>query len=147
MGNIFVEMKKNNTSVHLATGRNDSAYAAGVASRTTSTVEKTLAISEFSRNGVMLRSNTALYCSMVGLKNQVGGLLAASCSCLKLVSTIQMTGKTNTIPATQATMPQTELIIRRFAADWGLPGGTTATGVPVAVAVVIGSPPSGTGSR
>jgi hypothetical protein len=83
---------------------------------------------------------------MVGLKNQVGGLLAASCSCLKLVSTIQMTGNTNTIPAIQATSPHTELISRRVPADWGLADGTVATGSPVAMAV-IGPPRSGTGSR
>src|SRR5690349_22303244 len=125
-GIILVEMKKNSASVHFATGRSDSAYAAGVASTTTSSVEKMLAISEFNRNGVMLRSNTCAYWSKVGVKNQAGGLLAASCSCLKLVSTIQITGKTKMIPASQATIPQTESVTLR---------------------PVIGSPPSGTGSR
>src|SRR3954467_15644072 len=124
-GIILVLMKKNSASVHFATGRNERAYAAGVASATTNRVEKTLAISEFSRNGMMLRSNTCSYCARVGVKVQAGGLLAASCSCLKLVSTIQITGKTKTLPATPATVPQTVLLRRAF----------------------IGSPPSGTGWR
>src|SRR6187549_2356296 len=102
-------MKKNSASLHLATGRSDSAYAAGVASTTTSRVEKTLAISEFSRNGVMLLSSTLVKCSNVGVKNQVGGLVVTSLACLKAVSTIQMTGKTKTIPTSQAPMPQTVL--------------------------------------
>src|SRR5688500_15768902 len=131
-------MKKNSASVHFATGRSDSAYAAGVASTTTSSVEKMLAISELSRNGVMLRSNTCAYWSRVGVKDQVGGLLAASCSCLKLVSTIQITGKTKTIPAVQATTPQAAVpILRRV----------RVLARPVVTSVVIGPPPSGTGSR
>src|SRR3954454_5400025 len=107
-------MKKNRASVHFATGRSESAYAAGVARVTTSSVEKTLAISEFSRNGVMLRSKTWAYWSRVGEKIQVGGLLAAASSCLKLVSTIQITGKTKTIPAIHATVPQMVLLNRDF---------------------------------
>jgi hypothetical protein len=105
-GIILVLMKKNSASVHFATGLSESAYAAGVASATTIRVEKTLAISELSRNGVMLRSKTWAYWSKVGAKVQLGGLLAASCSCLKLVSTIQITGKTKAIPAIHATVPQ-----------------------------------------
>src|SRR5688572_6393451 len=116
-GIILVEMKKNNASLHLATGRNDSAYAAGVASATTRSVENTLAISEFSRNGVMLLSNTFLKCSRVGVKNQTGGLVVTSLACLRLVSSIQMTGKTKMIPAIQATTPQSALpVLRRLAA-------------------------------
>src|SRR6188472_629930 len=106
-------MKKNSASLHLATGRSESAYAAGVASTTTSRVEKTLAISEFSRNGVMLLSNTLVKCSNVGVKNQTGGLVVTSLACLRLVSTIQMTGKTKMIPASQATTPQTVFSILR----------------------------------
>ena len=60
-GIILVLMKKNSASVHFATGRSESAYAAGVASSTTRIVEKIAAISELSRNGVMLRSNTCAY--------------------------------------------------------------------------------------
>src|ERR1700712_15834 len=112
MGSILVEMKKNSASLHLATGRNDNAYAAGVASRTTRIVEKMLAISEFSRNGVMLLSKTLAKCSKVGVKNQTGGLVVTSLACLRLVSTIQMTGKTKMIPASQATTPQIEPVIR-----------------------------------
>ena len=44
-----MERKKNITSVHFSTGRIDSAYAAGTASTSTSSVETTLAISELSR--------------------------------------------------------------------------------------------------
>ncbi len=38
-GSIFVDRKKNSTSVHLRTGRIDSAYAAGMANANTRTVE------------------------------------------------------------------------------------------------------------
>src|SRR5688500_15770453 len=107
-------MKKNNASLHRATGRNDSAYAAGVARTTTIRVENTLAISEFSRNGVMLLSNTLVKCSSVGVKNQTGGFVVTSLACFRLVSSIQMTGKTKMIPAIQATMPQTGLFRRRL---------------------------------
>src|SRR4051794_29124540 len=95
-------MKKNSASVHFRTGRMDSAYAAGVASSTTRIVETMLAVSELSRYGVMLPANTSLYCVKVGLKIQVGGLLAATVSCLNPVSTIQITGKTNSRPTAQA---------------------------------------------
>src|SRR4051794_13081859 len=115
-GIILVEMKKNSASVQRTTGRSDNAYAAGVASTTTRSVEKTLAISEFSRNGVMLLLNTVEKCSRVGVKNQTGGLVVTSVGCLRLVSTIQMTGKTKMIPAIQATMPQTEFCSRRLVA-------------------------------
>ena len=80
------------------------------------------------------------------MKNQVGGLLAASCSCLKPVSTIQITGNTNTMPAIQATAPQAAFTARlRFCEPPGL-GGAAALGGSVA-RTVTGSPPSGTGSR
>ena len=39
------------TSVHLRTGRIDNAYAAGIDSRSTTTVDSTLAESEFARVG------------------------------------------------------------------------------------------------
>src|SRR5215212_4196911 len=96
-GIILVEMKKNNASVHLRTGRNDNAYAAGVASATTRSVEKTLAISEFSRNGTILPPSTVEKCSKVGVKNHTGGFVVTSLDCLSAVSTIQMTGKTKMI--------------------------------------------------
>ncbi len=39
------------------------------------------------------------------MKNNVGGLVAASLSCLNAVSTIQNTGKKNPSPTSQATTP------------------------------------------
>ena len=39
MGMNFVEMKKNKASCHLMIGRTESAYAAGIASSITTTVE------------------------------------------------------------------------------------------------------------
>lgn len=50
-GSIFVDRKKNITSVHLRTRRIDSAYAAGSASSSTSTVEKNEAASELTSGG------------------------------------------------------------------------------------------------
>ncbi len=50
-GIILVDRKKNMTSVHLRTGRIDSAYAAGSASNRTRTVDTTLAVSELARDG------------------------------------------------------------------------------------------------
>ena len=50
-GSILVDRKKNITSVHLRTGRIDSAYAAGMASSSTRTVDTTLAVRELSSEG------------------------------------------------------------------------------------------------
>src|SRR6185312_4103612 len=105
IGSIFVLMKKNSPSCVLRTGRSDSANAAGVPSASTRTVEMTVAKMEFSIAGPMPCSNTALYWSSVGVKNSFGGLVAASLSCLKDVSTIQNTGKKNPSPTSQATTP------------------------------------------
>ena len=46
-----MDRKKNSTSVHLRTGRIDSAYAAGMANSSTSAVDSTLAVSELASAG------------------------------------------------------------------------------------------------
>jgi hypothetical protein len=49
-----VDRKKNSTSVHLRTGRIDNAYAAGMASTSTSAVDRMLAVKELSSAGTGL---------------------------------------------------------------------------------------------
>ena len=46
-----MDRKKNSTSVHLRTGRIDSAYAAGIDSASTSRVEQMLAVAELMSGG------------------------------------------------------------------------------------------------
>src|SRR3954471_23555072 len=82
-GSIFVDRKKNITSVHLRTGRIDNAYAAGIASTSTSTVDSTLAVSELSREAHGLAPKNSRYpCRVSGAKID-GGLVAASASLWK----------------------------------------------------------------
>ena len=50
-GSIFVDRKKNITSVHFSTGWMDRAYAAGMASSSTRSVETTLAVGELISDG------------------------------------------------------------------------------------------------
>src|SRR2546423_14474131 len=83
-GSILVERKKNITSVHLRTGRIDSAYAAGMASSSTSAVDSTLAVSELSREGhglapVEAPKNSRDPCSVRGAASD-GGVVAACAS-------------------------------------------------------------------
>jgi len=94
-GSILVEMKKNSTSLVFSTGRMLTAYAAGIANRITRIVETTVAMTEFHRYPPAPASNTALYWSSVGVKKNLGGLAAASASCLNEVSTIHRTGMKN----------------------------------------------------
>src|SRR5206468_10411353 len=90
-GSILVERKKNITSVHLRTGRIDSAYAAGMASRSTRTVEITLAVRELSSEGHGSEPKNSRYpCSVRGARIE-GGLVAASASLWKDVRSIQAT--------------------------------------------------------
>src|SRR5918998_4327360 len=76
-GSIFVDRKKNSTSVHLRTGRIDRAYAAGVASTSTSAVDSTLAVIELSSGGHGLAPVSApkklAYPSSVSGANSEGG--------------------------------------------------------------------------
>ena len=51
------------------------------------------------------------------MKNSVGGLVAASPSCLKDVSTIQNTGKKNPSPTSQATAPHASNFLAFFLDD------------------------------
>src|ERR671918_3144281 len=88
-----VDRKKNSTSCHLSIGRIDSAYAAGNASRMTSTVDPTVVHSELSSAAVRPPLSTASNWSSVGEKANLGGEVKASRSCLKAVSTIHSTGK------------------------------------------------------
>src|SRR5918999_4181899 len=88
-----VDRKKNSTSCHFSTGRTDSAYAAGRASRMTSAVEPSVVHSELSRAALSPPLSTASNWSSVGEKANLGGDVKASRSCLKAVSTIHSTGK------------------------------------------------------
>src|ERR1700761_899447 len=99
-------MKKNSESRHRAIGRIDSAYAAGVASTSTSRTETTVAIAELTRNGPRPLLNTCLYSSRVGVKTNFGGVVYAADSGLNEVSTIQNTGKKKMMAANHATVPQ-----------------------------------------
>ena len=114
-GSILVLMKKNSTSRVFLTGRSDSANAHGVASSSTRIVETIVANAELATYGHRPLANTALYCDSVGEKTMCGVLVYASASVLNEVSTIHSTGKKNTIPTTQPTMPQVRLLLRRLA--------------------------------
>src|SRR3954452_5446379 len=98
-GSIFVDRKKNSTSVHLRTGRIDSAYAAGMDSASTRIVEMTLADSELISGGhglapVAPPKKFAYPWNVSGARND-GGLVAASVSLCSEVSSIHSTGATN----------------------------------------------------
>src|SRR5580693_5734220 len=114
-GSILVLMKKNITSRVFLTGRSDSANAHGVASSSTRIVETIVANAELATYGHRPLLNTALYWDNVGEKTMCGVLVYASASVLNEVSTIHSTGKKNTIPTTQPTMPQVRLLLRRLA--------------------------------
>src|ERR1700691_300196 len=113
-GSILVLMKKNSTSRVLRTGRSESANAHGVASSRTRIVDTTVANAEFATYGQMPLENTALYSDRVGEKNRCGVLVYASDSVLKDVITIHRTGKKNTMPTIQPTMPRGRLLPRFF---------------------------------
>src|SRR6185312_7422228 len=104
-GSILVLMKKNNASEVLRTGRSDSANAAGTPSSNTRRVDMAVANTEFNMAGPMPWAKTAEYWSNVGGKKNVGGLVAASLSCLNDVRTIQSTGKKKPMPTSHATTP------------------------------------------
>src|ERR1700749_470606 len=114
-GSILVLMKKNSTSRVFFTGRSDSANAQGVARASTRIVETMVANAELATYGHSPLENTALYCDRVGEKMMCGVLVYAPASVLNEVSTIHSTGKKNTIPTTQPTIPQVRLLLRRLA--------------------------------
>src|SRR4051794_14396140 len=104
IGNILVLRKKNSTSVHLRTGLMLKAYAAGKHSKSTSTVDRTLAVRLLSSGGQgeAPPEKNSRYPSRVSGANTDGGLVAAFSSEWKEVSTIHTTGSTNRMPTTQA---------------------------------------------
>ena len=93
-----------------------------------------LAVAELMRNGAMSRLNSRAYCAPVSGANRAGGLLAASASRWKDVSTIQATGATKSSVSSQAIVVQT---------------GPAAVPVVLSSAsrFVIGRPLPGTGTR
>src|SRR3954454_362271 len=116
-GRNFVEMKKKSTSRHAWTGLTARAYAAGIASARTMTVERTTITAELanaspndSRPAALLV--TSWYRSSVGWKKSLG-LVFASCSLLNEFSTTKKTGKKNTSPTSQASTPNEPLTQRR----------------------------------
>src|ERR1700727_95195 len=104
-GSILVEMKKNSESRHPATGRIDSAYAAGSASTITRMVEPTVATAECSMNGPkpLKTSRNSL---SVGLKVNLGGQVSEADSGLNAVTTIDRIGMKKAIPPTQPSTVQ-----------------------------------------
>src|ERR1700744_5818668 len=114
-GSILVLMKKNSTSRVFLTGRSDSANAHGVASSRTRMVETIVAKAELATYGHRPLLKTALYWGNVGEKTMVGVVGYAPASVLNEVIPIHSTGKKNTIPTTQPTMPQVRLLLRRLA--------------------------------
>src|SRR5258706_2486300 len=132
-GSIFVERKKNSTSVHLRTGLIASAYAAGIDSSSTRSVAAMLAVAELIRAGHGLAPveapKNSRYPSRVSAAPNFGGLVPASDSLCSEVSTIHATGRKNAMPTTQATSPHRALTRR----------------APLAVVAVIAGPPRGTG--
>src|SRR3954451_1814584 len=83
-GSIFVDRKKNITSVHLRTGRIDNAYAVGIASTSISAVASTAAVSELARYGHGFAPPPAQkksrYPSSVSGAPMLGGFVLASAS-------------------------------------------------------------------
>src|ERR1700751_1277078 len=137
IGSILVEMKKNSPSRQCGTGCTDNAYAAGMPSASTRTVETVVAISEWVTYGPQ-PENTSRNWASVGLKTNFGGQVCAADSGLNAVSTIHSTGRKNAIPTTQARTPQpTCPLIRRPPRPAGARSRTGAAGeVAVAVAVI-----------
>src|SRR4051794_9489710 len=80
----------------------DNAYAAGNASRITSTVDRMLAVNEFAIDGHGPESKNDRNPSSVSGAARSGGFFAASVSAWNEVSTIHSTGSTNSSPTTQA---------------------------------------------
>src|SRR3954451_7953001 len=84
----------------------DSAYAAGIASRSTSSVDTRLAVAELISGGsglapLLAPKNSAYPCRVSGAAID-GGLVAASVSLCSDVSTIHATGTKNRTPTIQA---------------------------------------------
>ncbi|SLA09647.1 Uncharacterised protein [Mycobacteroides abscessus subsp. abscessus] len=135
MGSIFVLMKKNRASLVLRTGRSDSAKAAGTPRSNTRIVETTVAHNEFSSGVPIPASNTLRNCCRVGVKKKVGGLVAASLSCLNAVNTIHNTGKKNPMASIQviavSTPPRGSR--RRRMVGVSVEGDVDVVGVAVAV--------------
>src|SRR5713226_2234670 len=101
MGSIFVEIKKNRPSRQRLTGCTDSAYAAGMASRSTSAVDPTVAITEWVRKGAM-PEKVSRNSASVGVKTNFGGQVSADDSGLNAVTIIHSTGRKNAIATTHA---------------------------------------------
>src|SRR6266568_9435311 len=128
IGSILVEMKKNSPSRQCGTGCTDRAYAAGMPSASTRTVETVVAISEWVTQGPQ-PEKTRRNSDSVGEKANLGGQVWAADSGLNAVSTIHSTGRNIAIPTTHARTPQpTFPAISR--ALWGL-GRTACTGTAV----------------
>src|SRR6478609_494108 len=138
-GSILVDRKKKSTSVHFFTGLIDRAYAAGKASRRTRTVDRTLAVSEFSSGGQGPELKKVLYPSTDSGANSAGGFFAASGSEWKDVSTIHRTGRTKRIPTTHA-VPLRMIALRGFLRCW-MRWACCVPGVVALAMALIGSPP------
>src|SRR3954468_13088121 len=143
-GSILVERKKNITSVHLRTGRIDSAYAAGMASSSTNTVDSTLAVSELSREGhglapVEAPKNSRYPCSVREAAID-GGFVAASASLWKDVRSIQAIGTMKRMPTSQARRPRAR-VPRGLRSRRAAPPGVRVAGTgPTSVMLLIAFP-------
>src|SRR4051794_20257765 len=138
-GSIFVDRKKNRTSVHFFTGRIDSAYAAGRARTRTKRVEASEATVELISAGQGLAPppppENSREPARGGAAPKEGGLVAASVSEWKDVRAIHAIGRKNTIPSSQATRPRPSPL-----------RGTAPLGFTAMVLLMPGPPPHGTGT-
>ncbi len=73
IGSIFVDRKNPSTFSVRLIGASDNAYAAGMPSRSTNTVESTVTNAELARYGRKPRSTTPANCSQVGVNTTDGG--------------------------------------------------------------------------
>src|ERR1700722_11478410 len=138
-------MKKNSESRHLPTGRIDSAYAAGSATASTTTVEPTVAMAECSRYGQagVAPLKTSRNSASVGLKVNLGGQVSAEASGLNAVRIIHRIGRKKARPATQPSPVQPAMAdISRVRLLRLGPGGAVG-GAPAAVIAVTLPPRTG----
>ena len=131
-GRNLVEMKKNSTSRHFGTGRIASAYAAGMAS---SKHDEGRDEHDHERVGERLREATAARSVVadvaVALERRRGASVCAvaSCSVLKLVSTIQSTGKKRAGRSTQASDAERDRLPARLSPTPSLGPATRADSI------------------
>jgi len=99
-----------------------------------------VANAEFATYGQIPLENTVLYCDRVGEKTRLGVLVYAWASVLNDVSTIHSTGKKNTIPKIQPTMPTGMLLPRFFRGATRRGGAVPVPGSAVVMSALVMPP-------